>query len=53
MKKPDEQPRSSLTLSMLISESVYKLVVVIERLLRWFDINVMQSLRVIYWCLRW
>ena len=36
MNVPDKQfPSSSVTLSMLISESVYKVVVGIERIIRW------------------
>lgn len=53
MKEPDDQPTSSVTLSMLISESVYKLVVIVERLIRWFNKTIMPNVRVIYWCLRW
>lgn len=37
MNDPDDRfPSSSVTLSMLISESVYRLVVIIERSIRWF-----------------
>lgn len=38
MKDPQEPvPRTALTLSMLISESVYRLVVIVERLIRWSE----------------
>ena len=53
MKEPDDHRRSPLPLSMLISESVYKLVVLIEGLIRWFNKTIMPTARLIYWCLRW
>ena len=37
MNDPDDRfPSSSVTLSMLISESVYRLVCIVERSIRWF-----------------
>jgi len=53
MKEPDDHRKSPLPLSMLISESVYKLVLVIEHILQWFNKKIMPELRLIYWCLRW
>ena len=54
MKIPDDPPPNSpLTLSMLTSEVVYKLIVCIERLIRWICRNVIPPCRVLYWCLRW
>ena len=53
MKEPDDHRRSPLPLSLLISEAVYKLVLVVERVLQWINKNIMPTLRVIYWCLRW
>lgn len=36
MEDPEDRfPSSTVTLSMLISESVYRLVVLVERLIRW------------------
>ena len=36
MNFPEKQrPTSSVTIAMLISETVYKLIVLIERMLRW------------------
>ena len=49
----DELPSSSVTYSMLISESVYKLVVVIERLIRWFNKALLRPGLVYYRFLRW
>ena len=38
MEDPEEPvPRTPLTISMLISESVYRLVVLIERLILWCE----------------
>lgn len=49
----EELPSSSVTYSMLISESVYKLVVVVERLIRWFNKAVLRPCVVYYRFLRW
>ncbi len=49
----EEMPSSSVTYSMLISESVYKLVVIVERLIRWFDRAVLRPAMVYYRFLRW
>jgi len=54
VRPPDkEYSNSSVTYSMLISESVYRLVVVIERLIRWFSKTLLPGCRLFYWCLRW
>jgi len=54
MKHPDnEPPTSSVTYSMLISESVYRLVVVIERGLRWSSKRVLPPVMLLIWWLRW
>ena len=54
MKHPqNEPPSSSVTYSMLISESVYRLVVAIERILRWFARRVLPPVMLLIWCLRW
>ena len=38
MEDPEDRfPNSTVTLSMLISESVYRLVTMIEHLIRWFE----------------
>lgn len=38
MEDPEDRfPTSTVTISMLISESVYRLVVVVERLIRWSE----------------
>ena len=49
----DELPSSSVTYSMLISESIYKLVVVAERLIRWINRHVLRPGLVYYRFLRW
>ena len=50
----DEPPAASpLTLSMLTSEGVYKLVVVVERTIRWFIRAVIRPGLLLVWCLRW
>ena len=54
MKHPDNEPStSSVTYSMLISESVYRLVVAIERCLRWFAKHILPPVMLLVWCLRW
>jgi hypothetical protein len=49
----NEPPTSSVTYAMLISEAVYRLVVAIERTLRWFSKRVLPPLMLLIWCLRW
>ena len=44
---------SSVTISMLISESVYKLIVVIERIIRWFNKAVLRPYLFLFRCLVW
>ncbi len=46
-------PKPSVTLSLLTSEVVYKLITAIERLLRWTNRSVIRPCRLLYWCLRW
>ncbi len=46
-------PRSPLTLSMLTSEAVYKLIVAVERSIRWFNREVIRPGILLIWCLRW
>ena len=46
-------PSSSVTFSMLISESVYKLVVGIERIIRWLSKAVFKPCLAQFRCLRW
>lgn len=54
MRPPEKEcPKPSVTYSLLISESVYKLVVAIERLIRWFCKAVLPGCKRFYWCLRW
>jgi len=38
---------------MLISESVYKLVVCIERIYRWFSRAILRPCLILLHCLRW
>ena len=38
MRDPEDRfPTSTVTIAMLISEAVYKLVVIVERLIWWFN----------------
>lgn len=54
MRAPEKEYQySPVTCSMLISESVYKMVVAIERLVRWFSKTVLPGCILFYWCLRW
>ncbi|HEY5738095.1 MAG TPA: hypothetical protein VIW27_00145 [Gammaproteobacteria bacterium] len=54
LRPPEKEcPKPSVTYSLLISESVYKLVVAIERLIRWFCKAVLPGCKRFYWCLRW
>ena len=54
MRRPpdDPVPNTPLTLSTLMSEWVYKLICLIERLIRWFVRNVIRPCRYLIWCLR-
>ena len=54
MDDPKNQiPTSSVTISMLISESVYKLVVLIERVIRWFNKAILRPYLFLFRCLVW
>jgi hypothetical protein len=54
VKPPDyKNPSSSVSIAMLISESVYKLVVIIERIIRRVSKTVVPPCRLLFWCLRW
>ena len=54
MEDPDDRfPNSSVTLSMLISESVYRLVVIVERLILWFIKNLYRPYLFLFRCLVW
>ena len=54
MDDPRNQlPSSSVTIAMLISESVYKLVVVIERPIRWFNKAILRPHLFLFRCLVW
>ncbi len=46
-------PSSSVSISMLISETVYKLVVVVERLIHWLTKAVLRPCLILVHCLRW
>lgn len=53
MKSSDDQfPTSSVTYAMLISEAVYKLVVVIERIIWWVSKAIIWPFQYLFWCLR-
>ena len=53
VKPPDDQyPTSSVSYSMMISESIYKMVVVIERIIWWVSKNIIRPCRILFWCLR-
>jgi len=52
VKTPDNRfPTSSVTISMLISETVYKMVVGIERIIRWFIKSVFRPYLFLFRCL--
>ena len=54
MKPEDEPPpQSPLPLSLLISEAVYRLVVLVEHLLRWLNRLVLKPCRLQLRCLFW
>lgn len=52
MRDPEDRfPTSTVTLSMLISESVYKLILVIERVIRWLLRAVIRPYLFLFRCL--
>lgn len=54
MNFPDKhRPTSSVTIAMLISEAVYKLVVLIERMIRWSVKFVLRPCLLQVRCLLW
>lgn len=54
MNDPDDRfPSSTVSLSMLVSESVYRLVVIVERLIRWFGKNIYRPYWFLFRCLIW
>ena len=54
MRQPeDRQPHSPLALSLLVSESVYRLVVLVERLLRLLTRFVLKPCLLQFRCLFW
>ena len=54
MRLPEDEPtHSPLTLSMLISEAVYKLVVIVERALRLLNKFVLRPCLLQLRCLLW
>ena len=51
--REDRFPSSTVTISMLISESTYKLITAIERLIRWFNVAVIRPCRLHFRWLHW
>ena len=52
MEDPEDRfPSSTVTLSMLISESVYKLICLIERVIRWTARHVVRPHWFLFRCL--
>ncbi len=51
--REERTPTPSLTLSMLISESTYKLITAIERIIRWFIVAVVRPCRLHFRWLHW
>jgi hypothetical protein len=49
----EDLPGSSVTYAMLISESVYRLVVLVERIIRWIDKAIFRPCLLYYRFLRW
>ena len=49
----DRFPNSTVTISMLISESTYRLITAIERLIRWFIVAVVRPCRLHFRWLHW
>jgi hypothetical protein len=48
-----QRPTSSVTFSMLVSETVYKLVMLVERILRWMTKFIFHPCILQYRCLFW
>lgn len=54
VRPPDKQiPSSSVTIAMLISETVYKIIVIIERIIRWFIRAILRPYLFLFRCLIW
>ena len=51
--RENQQPTSSVTFSMMISETVYKVVVFIERVVRWFATTILRPCLLQLRCLFW
>ena len=51
--REDRFPSSTVTISMLISESTYKLITAIERIIRWFNVAVIRPCRLHFRWLHW
>ena len=52
MNEPNNRiPSSSVTISMLTSESVYKLITAIERIFRWLNRSVIRPYLFLFRCL--
>lgn len=51
--RDDRLPNPNVTISMLISESTYKLITAIERLIRWFIVAVVRPCRLHFRWLHW
>jgi hypothetical protein len=49
----NRQPTSSVTFSMLISETVYKMVVAVERIIRWLARVALRPCLLQFRCLLW
>jgi hypothetical protein len=49
----DRGPHSPLTFSLLIAETVYRLVVIVERVIRWIAQTVLRPCRQQFRCLFW
>jgi len=49
----DRGPHSPLTFSLLIAETVYRLVVIVERVIRWIAQTVLRPCRLQFRCLFW
>ena len=46
MNDPDrQQPDYTVTLAMLISESAYRVILFVDRRIRWFNLAVLRPLR--------
>ena len=51
--REDRFPSSSVTISMLISESTYRLITAIERIIRWINVAVIRPCRLHFRWLHW